>query len=333
MKVGITSSAMSVPEKVIKNSYFESYLDTSDEWITERTGIKERRFAPKGTPSSYYGAESAKKVIAKRGISPKDIQGIIFATVTPDMLFPSSAFLVQKNIGAPNNILGYDLIAACSGYVYALYTAYSLIKSGNFEKILVVGADIMSTIADMEDRGTCVLFGDGGGSVIVEKISDNDDTGFIDFEVGCDGTGGDYLYMPAGGSLNPPSHETIDKRMHYIKMSGRDVYKWAVRNMTQVAETLLKRNGFKGNDLDLLVPHQANIRIIEAIMDRLELPKEKVVINIDRYGNTTNASIPICLSEAEDDGRLTRGKLVCIVTFGGGFTWGGILLRWTGLPV
>lgn len=301
-------------------------VDTSDEWIMQRVGVRERRIADKGMATSDMAKEASLKAIACAGLTPADIDFIVVATTTPDMLFPSTACLLQAKIGA-TRAWGFDLMAACSGFPYALTTAAQLVASGGSRHALVIGGDVMSSIVDFTDRTTCVLFGDGAGAVVVEA-SDADDVGIIDFEHYVDGAGGPALCLPAGGSLHPASHETVDKRLHYVKQDGQTVFKFAVRNMEEVCRRLLVRNGITAGDIDLFVPHQANSRIIHSAADKLGLPREKVVINIDKFGNTTAGTIPLALDDAVQQGRLKRGDLVLIAAVGAGFTVGGILLRW-----
>ena len=300
-------------------------VDTDDQWIIDRTGIRERRIVEKGTPTSEIAARATRKVLTQRGIGPDEIDLIIVATVTPDMLFPSTACVLQEKIGA-SNAWGFDLSGACSGFLYALTTAAQFIETGRHSKILVVGADVMSSIVDFEDRTTCVLFGDGAGAVLVEA-SDRGN-GILDWILRSDGSGGQFLYMPGGGSLNPPSTETVNQKMHYVHQNGRNVFKFAVKGMQAVSESILERNGLTTDDVRLLVPHQANLRIITAVADKLKIDMSRVAVNIDRFANTTAATIPICLSEAADSGVVGDGDLVLLVSAGAGFTWGSILLRW-----
>jgi 3-oxoacyl-[acyl-carrier-protein] synthase-3 len=322
----ISSIATFVPPRVLTNAELEQMVDTSDEWIMQRVGVRERRIADKGMATSDMAKEASLKAIACAGLTPADIDFIVVATTTPDMLFPSTACLLQAKIGA-TKAWGYDLMAACSGFPYALTTAAQLVASGGSQHALVIGGDVMSSIVDFTDRATCVLFGDGAGAVVVEA-SDVEDVGIIDFEHYVDGAGGAALCLPAGGSLHPASHETVDKRLHYVKQDGQTVFKFAVRNMEEVCRRLLVRNGITGKDIDLFVPHQANSRIILSAADKLGLPREKVIINIDKFGNTTAGTIPLALDDAVQQGRLKRGDLVLIAAVGAGFTVGGILLRW-----
>jgi 3-oxoacyl-[acyl-carrier-protein] synthase-3 len=324
----ITSLGRFVPEKVLSNADLEKLVETSDDWIMERTGIRERHIVEKGTATSDLATRAARDVLERRGLTPEDIPLIIVGTVTPDMLFPSTACLVQNKLGAPS-AWGFDISAACCGFVYSLSTAAQLVASGAHDRALVIGADVMSSIINYEDRTTCILFGDGAGAVLLEATQD--DAGFLDFNNWVDGSGGQYLYMPGGGSLNPPSTETVAKKMHYVHQDGRQVFKYAVRNGAEAALELLKRNGYTTSDVSLLVAHQANKRIIDATAARLDLPPEKVIKNIHKFGNTTAATIPLALWDAHEEGRLKEGDLVLLVSVGAGFTVGSCLLCWTGL--
>ena len=326
IRAKITGVAGYVPPKVMTNHDLEKLVDTNDEWIRERTGIIERRVVEDGQVTAHMSTEAARKVLEQTGTDPEEIDMIVLGTVTPDMFFPSTACLVQNNIGA-KRAWGFDISAACSGFVYALTTAAQFAAAGTHKKVLAIGADTMTSILDYEDRNTCILFGDGAGVALVEPCEEGED-GIIDFINYVDGSGGCYLYMPGGGSLHPSSHETIDKRMHFVHQDGRNVYKYAVRRMGEVSADLLERNGFTGEDLKLLVPHQANKRIIDATAQRLNIPEEKVVLNIHKYGNTTAGTIPLALVDAIDDGRLNKGDLAILVAVGAGFTAGGILIRW-----
>ena len=322
----IASLATYVPPRVRTNADFEKMLDTSDEWIMQRVGIRERHIADPGVAASDLGKEAALGAIARANLTPDDIDLIVVGTVTPDMMFPSTACLIQEKIGA-HRAWGFDLSAACSAFTYSLTTASQLIATGAYEHALVVGTDVMSSILDYTDRSTCVLFGDGAGAVVVSPAADAR-TAIIDFEHEIDGSGGSALCMPAGGSLHPPSHETIDQRLHYVKQDGRAVFKFAVRKTEEIARRVLERNGLKPADLDLFVSHQANRRIIEAAAENLDLDLNKVVINIDRFGNTTAATIPLALNDAVCSGRLKKGDLVLLASVGAGFTVGSVLLRW-----
>jgi 3-oxoacyl-[acyl-carrier-protein] synthase-3 len=314
-----------LPDKVVSNDDLARIVDTSDEWIRERTGIVERRIL-EGQPTSYMAAAVARALLDRRGLDADDIDLIIVATITPDMFFPATACLVQERIGA-GRAWGFDLSAACSGFLYALTTGAQFIESGAHRRVMVIGADKMSAITDFEDRTTCVLFGDGAGGVLLERTEDPE-LGLLDFDCHVDGSGADELYMRGGGSLHPASHESVDARMHYVHQEGRSVFRFAVVKMAEVSAGLLERNGLGGEDIRLFVPHQANQRIIDAAAQRMGLAADKVMLNIDRYANTTAATIPIALSEAWETGRLERGDLVLMAAVGGGYTWGSALLRW-----
>ena len=324
---GITGVGMSFPEKRLTNADLEKMVDTDDQWIVERTGIKERRIVEKGTGASVHGAKAAEQALEHAGITPMDVDMIIVPTVTPDMVFPPTAGLIQEKIGA-KNAWGFDLEGACSGFIFALQNARAQVEAGHANRVLVVGTEVMSSITDYEDRNTCILFGDGAGAVVVERV-DESRGGIIDAINRLDGSGAKYLHMAAGGSLNPPSAETVAGRMHYVYQEGRDVYKFAVKGMAGITKEIVEKNGYTGADVDLFVPHQANIRIIEAAQRRVGLEDRQVCITIDRFGNTTSASIPSALRVALDEGRLKEGHLVVLCAFGAGFTWGSTLLRWT----
>lgn len=322
----VTGVAGYLPPRIATNFDLEKIVDTSDEWIRTRTGIRERHYVEAGMAASHMGAAAATELLTAKNVSPDQIEMIIVATVTPDMLFPATACLVQNRIGA-KNAWGFDLSGACSGFVYALTVGAQFAGAGTHKKVLVIGSDVMTSILDFKDRATCVLFGDGAGAVLVEP-AENEEEGIIDFMSDIDGSGGCNLYMPAGGSLHPSSHETVDKRMHYVHQEGQQVFKYAVRRMCEVSCGLLERNGFSNKDLALVVPHQANLRIIRAMQERLGIDDSKVMVNIDRYGNTTAATIPLGLRDALQEGRLKKGDLVLIVSVGAGYTTGGILMRW-----
>lgn len=315
-----------VPPRVMTNRDFEKIVETSDEWIVSRTGIRERHIVDKGVATSDLAVEAAKRALAERRMEPGEIEAIVVATVTPDMLFPSTACLVQHKLGT-KGAWGFDLSAACSAFLYALQTGAQFVATGTHKKVLVIGADVMSSILDYTDRATCILFGDGAGAVILEPAED--DSGIIDFVHEIDGSGACSLYMPGGGSLHPSTHETVDKKMHYVHQDGQSVFKFAVKKMAEVCETLLERNNVKASDVDCFIPHQANQRIIQATADRLGLKPESVIINIDRYGNTTAGTIPLAMQTAREDGRLNKGDLVLLASVGAGFTVGATLLRWT----
>ncbi len=326
IRARIASLATYVPPRVLTNADLEKMVDTNDEWILQRTGIRERHIVDPGVATSDRAAEAAREAIARAGLRPEDIDFIVVGTTTPDMLFPSTACLLQAKIGAVN-AWGYDLFAACSGFTYALTTAAQFVSSGASKHALVVGADVMSSIIDYTDRATCVIFGDGAGAAVVEA-SDDPNIGIIDFENYVDGTGGPALCMPAGGSLRPASIETVTQRMHYVKQDGQTVFRFAVRNTEEACRRILTRNGYKPSEIDLLVSHQANRRIIQSAAEKLELPLEKVIINIEKFGNTTAATIPLALNDAVRECRVKRGDLVLLVSVGAGFTVGSVLLRW-----
>ncbi len=322
----ITGVARYLPPRLLTNDDLEKMVDTNHEWILERTGISERHIVDKGVAASHLATEAARQLLQQKQVAPEDIDLIIVATVTPDMLFPSTACLVQNNLGC-RRAWGFDLIAACSGFVYAVTVGAQFVAAGTHRRALIIGSDVMSSIINFEDRATCILFGDGAGAVLLEPTADGEE-GILDFHHDIDGSGGHYLYMPAGGSLHPPSHETVDKKMHYVHQDGRQVFKYAVRRMSEVADLLLTRNGFQPDDLKLLVPHQANQRIIRATQQRLGLPNERVLLNIGKFGNTTAGTIPIALVDALACGRLQKGDLTMLLAVGAGFTTGGLLLRW-----
>jgi 3-oxoacyl-[acyl-carrier-protein] synthase-3 len=321
----ITGVAGYVPPKVLTNADLEKMVETNDEWIRSRTGIRERHIAEDGTASSHLATEAAKALLAKTKTDPSEIDLIIVASVTPDMFFPATACLVQDRLGA-KRAWGFDLSAACSGFAYALTVGAQFVGSGAHRKVVVIGSDVMSSILDYTDRSTCVLFGDGAGAVLLEPAKDGE--GILDFSHDVDGSGGQYLYMPGGGSLHPPTHETIDKKMHVVHQEGSQVFKYAVRRMAELAACLLERNGFSSDDLALVVPHQANLRIIRAMQQRLGVDDSKVMVNIDKYGNTTGGTIPLGLRDAVEQGRLKKGDLVLLAAVGAGYTTGGLLMRW-----
>jgi 3-oxoacyl-[acyl-carrier-protein] synthase-3 len=317
-----------VPPRVLTNADLEKMVETNDQWILERTGISERHIAAPDVATSDLASCAAKAALAQRGIDANEIDAILVCTVTPDMLFPSTACLVQDNIGA-GKAWGFDLVAACSGFVYGLTTAVGFVGSGLHKKVLVIGADTMSRILNYEDRTTCILFGDGAGAMIVEPADQSEpDLGFIDFAGEIDGSGGKYLRMPAGGSRLPASAETIAQKLHYVHQEGQQVFKYAVLKMQEVCLGLLERNGVSPADVGILIPHQANKRIILATAERLGLPMEKVMMNIGRYGNTTAGTIPLATRDAIAEGRLKKGDLVLFAAVGAGYTVGASLWRW-----
>jgi 3-oxoacyl-[acyl-carrier-protein] synthase-3 len=314
-----------VPAKALSNLDLEKMVDTSDQWIIERTGIRERRIADKDQAASDLAYEASKLAIDRGGLKPTDIDLIIVATVTGDMLFPSTACFLQQRLGAVN-AAGFDINAACSGFLYGLYTADAFVKAGMHNRILVVGAEVLSKITDWEDRTTCILFGDGAGAVIVEATTE--ERGLLSIHISSDGSMWELLHLPGGGSRNPVSPESIEKRLHYIKMKGNETFKIAVRTLEDLATKILEENNLHSSELSFLVPHQANLRIIQATADRLKIPMGKVLVNIDKYGNTSAASIPIALDEAVTSGRIKDGDYLLLEAFGGGLTWASALIKW-----
>jgi 3-oxoacyl-[acyl-carrier-protein] synthase III len=321
----ISAVGMYFPDKVYDNKYFESIVETNEEWILSRTGIKERRILEKGATSDL-ATNAALDLLEKHNVKAEEIDCIIVATVTPDMFFPATACLVQKRIGAVN-AWGFDLEAACSGFLFAFQTGCALIESGQYKKVMVIGADKMSSITDYTDRNICILFGDGGAAVLLEPTEDKS-LGLQDSILRVDGSGEAALHMRGGGSLNPPTHETVDKKLHYIYQDGKAVFKVAVKGMADVSYELMQKNNLKSEDIAYLVPHQANMRIIDATAERMGLSKDKVMVNIDRYGNTTAATIPSCLVEYYRNGKIKKGDKIILFAFGAGYTWGAIYIVW-----
>ena len=311
-----------VPEDVLSNEDLAKIVDTTDEWITTRTGIKERRIMKDGA-SSDMATEAVKGLLEKTNTDPLEIDLVVLATVTPDYPFPSTANVLCDKTGM-KNAWGFDLIAACSGFIYALSTGAQFIETGKYKKVIVVGVDKMTSILDYQDRTTCVIFGDGAGAVLLEP--NNEGLGVLDFILRSDGAGREFLVQPAGGSANPPTHETVEKRLHYVKQEGKQVFKFAVTNMAEVSAEIMDKNNLSSDNVDWLVPHQANLRIIDATADRMGLPKEKVMINIEKYGNTTAGTLPLCLWDYEK--QLKKGDTLILSAFGGGFTWGAVYLKW-----
>jgi 3-oxoacyl-[acyl-carrier-protein] synthase III len=326
IRAKISALGTYVPPRLLTNADLERMVDTNNEWIMTRVGIRERHIAEKGVASSDLAVEASRKALAQRGLRPTDIETIIVGTVTPDMLFPSTACIVQRKLGA-DGAWGFDLSAACSAFVYSIQVGAQFIASGAHKRVLAIGADVMSSIIDYTDRATCVIFGDGAGAAILEPAED-DSEGLIDFIHEVDGSGGQFLYMPGGGSLHPTSKETLEKKMHYVHQDGQQVFKFAVRKQTELCLKLLERNGLKGTDIDVFIPHQANLRIINATAERLGLRKDSVVVNIDRYGNTTAGTIPLAMNTAIEEGKLKKGSLVLLASVGAGFTIGATLMRW-----
>lgn len=325
LRATITGVGMYVPEKILDNKTLEKLVDTNDEWIRTRTGIRERRILEEGATSDL-GAGAAKDLLEKHNVNPEDIDVIIVATVTPDYFFPATACLIQNKIGA-SRAWAFDLSAACSGFLFALQTGASLIEAGRYKKVLVIGADKMSAIVDYTDRNTCILFGDAGSAVLLEP-SEDENIGIKDSILNVDGSGYDSLHMQAGGSARPASVETVQNKEHFIYQDGKAVFKVAVKGMADVSVEIMEKNNLKSEDISYLVPHQANLRIIDATAKRMGLEPEKVMINIDRYGNTTAATIPLCLTEYYRSGKIKKGDNLVLAAFGAGYTWGSIYLTW-----
>jgi len=326
VRAKISAVGAYVPPRLLTNADLETMVATNDQWITDRTGIRQRHIVDKGTATSDLAAEAARDCLAKAGVSASEVEAIIVATVTPDMFFPATACLVQEKIGA-TGAWGFDLSAACSGFIYALQMGAKLIESGAHKKVLVIGADVMSSIIDYTDRATCILFGDGAGAVLLEPGAEGE-VGLVDFVHEIDGSGASSLYMPGGGSLHPSTVETVNNKQHFVHQEGGAVFKVAVRKMSELSEALLSRNGLTAADIDLFIPHQANKRIILSTAEKLGMPEEKIVINIGEYGNTTAATIPLAMNTALEQGRLKKGGLILLASFGGGYTIGTTLLRW-----
>jgi len=324
-KTRISGLATYVPPRLLTNKDLEMMVETSNEWILQRTGIRERHIVDPGVGTSDLAKEASLKAIAQAGLTPHDIDFIVVGTTTPDMVFPSAACLLQTKIGA-DRAWGFDLGAACSGFTYALTTAVHMVAAGTHAHALAVGADVMSSIIDYKDRSTCVLFGDGAGAVVLERVGEG---GFLGFELGADGSGGPQLYLPAGGSRTPASADSVADRQHFVQMNGREVFKFATRVLVSSAEAVLAECGRTIEDVDVYVPHQANVRIIEYATGKLGIPEDRVVIDVDRYGNTSSGSIPLALADAKADGRLGPGRLVLMTGMGAGLTWGSGLIEWT----
>ena len=324
MNANITSIGKFLPDKALNNSVFEDYLDTTDEWIISRTGIKERRRLENGKASSFMAIKAIEDLFEKTNVSPNEIDAIIVATITPDMVFPSTACIIQNHFKI-DNCWGYDLSAACSGFLFGLETGDSLIKSKKYDKVIVVGVDKMSSILDYDDRNTCVLFGDGAGAVLLEPSKNH---GILDCKLGIDGAGAKYLNMPAGGSLNPATKETVKNKMHFVKQNGAAVFKSAVKGMFEITNQIMKSNHITNDNLKLFIAHQANKRIIDATAKKMKLNSEQVMINIDKYANTTAASIPLALCDAYEQRKMDVDDYIILTAFGAGFTWGSCLMKW-----
>ncbi|ACL69782.1 beta-ketoacyl-ACP synthase III [Halothermothrix orenii] len=320
----VTGVGMYVPPKILTNKDLEKMVDTSDEWITTRTGIKERRIAADDVPTSELALKAARKALADADLKAEELDLIMVATVTPDMSFPSTACILQEKLGA-DKAAAFDMEAGCSGFVYAMSVASQFIETGMYDNILIIGAETLSKITDWEDRSTCVLFGDGAGAAVLQPTENG---GILATELGADGTGGKSLFMPAGGSLNPADKTTVEEKMHYIKMEGNQVFKFAVKKMGQASLDVIKKAGLNPDDVDLFVPHQANIRIIDAAAKRLNLTKDRVFVNLPKYGNTSAASVPIALAEAKEEGLINNGDIIVLVAFGAGLTWASAIIKW-----
>ncbi len=327
LPVQVTAVGAHVPEKRLTNADLEKMVDTSDDWIVTRTGIRERRLVAPGEATSDLAAQAARRALAARGVGPETVDLVVLATITPDYLVPSTACLTIEKLGA-KNAWGWDLNAACSGFLFALVAGAQFVATGRHKRVLVVGADVMSAITDFTDRQTCVLFGDAAGAFLLEPAADAG-SGLLDYVVGSDGKGADLLSIPAGGSARPTTHETVDARQHFLRQTGRQVYRLAVEGMVNVTRSILERNRLGIDDVALYVPHQANQRIIDSMIERLEVPPGRVVVNIDRYGNTTAATLPLAMADALEAKRVKKGDRVVFTTFGAGFTWGSALVRWT----
>ena len=323
----ITGVAGYVPPKVLTNADLEKMVDTTDEWIMERVGIRERHLADKGVAASDLAVEAVKKLERQHPFDLQSVDLIVVGTVTPDMMYPSTACLVQHKLGIENT-WGFDVSAGCSGFLYALNTGTKFVESGQYKNVLVIGSDVNSSMTDFTDRAVCIIFGDGAGAALLQPAADGE-PGIIDHVAQVEGMGGQFLYMPGGGSLHPASHETVDKKMHVIHQDGKNVFKYAVKKMAEMTEKVLAKHGLTGNDVDCFIAHQANRRIITATAERLGLPLEKVIINIDRYGNTTAGTIPLAMQTALEEKRLKKGDLVLLAAVGAGFTAGATLLRWS----
>jgi len=325
MKAKISGLATYVPPKLLTNHDLERMVETNNEWIIERTGIEKRHIVEKGVATSDLAVEAVKKLLRQKELQPDDIDLIIVATVTPDMFFPSTACLVQNKLGA-TKIWGFDLSGACCGFVYALSTGAQFIHGGMHKRVIVVGADVMSSIINYSDRATCVLFGDGAGAVLLEPCEEGE--GILDYLHEIDGSGGEFLNMPAGGSLNPSTHDTVEKKMHYVHQQGQQVFKYAVKKMGEYSVRILEKNNIPFEQVDVFIAHQANLRIINATADRLKLSDDKVIRNINKYGNTTAATIPLAMQDALDEGKIKKGSTVLLAAVGAGYTVGSLVLRW-----
>ena len=327
IRAKITALGTYVPPRILTNQDLEKMVDTTDQWILERTGIRERHLVDKGVAASDLAVEAVKNLVKSHPVDLQEIDLIVVGTVTPDMMYPSTACLVQHKLGI-HRTWGFDVSAGCSGFLYALNTGAEFVSSGRYKKVLVIGSDVNSSMTDFTDRAVCIIFGDGAGAVLLEPAAEGEDLGIIDMQAQIEGVGGQSLYMPGGGSLHPASHETVDQKMHYIHQDGQQVFKYAVKKMSEMTERVLHKNNLTGKDVDCFIAHQANKRIILATAERLKMPLEKVVINIERFGNTTAGTIPLAMQTAVDEGKLKKGDLVLLAAVGAGFTSGATLLRW-----
>lgn len=325
VRAKISALGTYVPPRILNNADLEKMVDTTNEWILERVGIRERHIAEKGIAASDLAVCAVRHLLESHPFDLQEVDLVIVGTVTPDMMYPSTACLVQHKLGIENT-WGFDVSAGCSGFLYALNAGVKFVESGQYKKVLVIGSDKNSAMTDYTDRAVCIIFGDGAGAVLLEPSEDGE--GIIDHVAQIEGMGGQYLFMPGGGSLNPSTHETVDKKMHYIHQDGKNVFKYAVKKMAEMTDRILERNKLTGEDIDCFIAHQANRRIITATADRLGMPLEKVIINIDRYGNTTAGTIPIAMQTAVEEGKLKKGDLVLVAAVGAGFTSGATLLRW-----
>jgi 3-oxoacyl-[acyl-carrier-protein] synthase-3 len=325
-RVKISALGTYLPPRVLTNADLEKMVDTTNEWIMTRVGIRERHIVDKGVAASDLAVEAVKNLVASHPMDLQEVDLIVVGTVTPDMMYPSTACLVQNKLGIANT-WGFDVSAGCSGFLYAFNTGVKFVESGRYKKVLVIGSDVNSSMTDYTDRAVCIIFGDGAGAVLLEPAQDGD-VGVIDHVAQIEGAGGQFLYMPGGGSLNPATHETVDQKMHYIHQDGKNVFKYAVKKMAEMTERILARNNMTGKDVDCFIAHQANLRIITATAERLGMPMEKVIVNIDRYGNTTAGTIPIAMQTALEEGKLKKGDMVLLAAVGAGFTSGATLLRW-----
>jgi len=326
-RVKISALGTYVPPRLLTNADLEKMVDTTNEWIMDRVGIRERHLVDKGVAASDLAVAAVKNLLESHPFDLQEVDLIVVGTVTPDMMYPSTACLVQHKLGIANT-WGFDVSAGCSGFLFALNTGVKFVESGQYKKVLVIGSDVNSSMTDFTDRAVCIIFGDGAGAVLLEPAEDQEGFGVIDHVAQIEGMGGQYLYMPGGGSLNPASHETVDQKMHYIHQDGKNVFKYAVKKMSEMTERILAKNNLTGKDVDCFIAHQANLRIITATAERLGMPMEKVIVNIDRYGNTTAGTIPLAMQTALEEGKLKKGSMVMLAAVGAGFTSGATLLRW-----